>query len=261
MDDDNVVARVEGSVGDEAPLRGRVAWVSGGASGIGAATVARLAALGASVGVLDLASPAAALGADAHRVCDVGSAESVTRATRELTEVLGPPDIAVTCAGISASAPLHDYPLELWQQLISVDLTGTFLVATAAYRAMVAAGGGRLVLVTSDSAVRPLPGQGGYSAAKAGVIALAKTFAVEGGPRGITSNAVSPGVVDTPLTRNRWRSVEELAAAVEASPARNLMSAVLDPGEVAAAIAFLVHPDSRHITGQTLHVNAGGVLA
>jgi NAD(P)-dependent dehydrogenase (short-subunit alcohol dehydrogenase family) len=247
-------------------LRGRVAWVSGGASGIGAATVDRLAALGATVGVLDLepeGEPDTAGTSGSHRayrVCDVSRADSVATATERLTADLGPPDIVVTCAGVSESAPLQTYPAEVWQRLISINLTGAFLVATAAYRSMVARSGGRLVLVTSDSAVRPLPGQGGYAAAKAGVIALAKTFAVEGGPRGITCNAVSPGVVDTPMSRRRWGSREELVAAVNASSARNLMSVVLDPEDVATAIAFLVCPDSRYITGQTIHVNAGGVL-
>lgn len=243
-------------------LRGRVAWVSGGASGIGAATVDRLAALGASVGALDLARPGdTGGGGRAWRVCDVSCAESVATATEKLTADLGPPDIVVTCAGVSESAPLDTYPTEAWQRLISVNLTGTFLVATAGYRSMVARGGGRLVLVTSDSAVRPLPGQGGYAAAKAGVIALARTFAVEGGPLGITCNAVSPGVVDTPMSRRRWGSREELMAAVNASTARNLMSVVLDAEDLAIAIAFLAHPDTRYITGQTLHVNAGGVLS
>jgi NAD(P)-dependent dehydrogenase (short-subunit alcohol dehydrogenase family) len=238
-------------------LDGRVAWVSGGASGIGAATVARLAGLGARVGVLDLSLPADGVG----RVCDVSRADSVAAATEELTAELGAPDIVVTCAGVSESAPLHAYPPEVWDRMISVNLTGTFLVATAAYWSMMARDGGRIVLVSSDSALRPLPGQAGYAAAKAGVIALARTFAAEGGPHGITCNAVSPGVVDTPMSRKRWSSREELAAAVDASPARNLMSVVLDPDDVAATIAFLVHPDSRYLTGQTLHVNAGGVLA
>jgi NAD(P)-dependent dehydrogenase (short-subunit alcohol dehydrogenase family) len=250
--------------GGAGALRGRVAWVSGGASGIGAATVDRLAALGASVGVLDLARPGDATargGADrAWRACDVSRAESVATATERLTADLGPPDIVVTCAGVSESAPLHTYPTDAWQRLIAVNLTGTFLVATAGYRSMLARGGGRLVLVTSDSAVRPLPGQAGYAAAKAGVIALARTFAVEGGPHGITCNAVSPGVVDTPMSRRRWRTREELVAAVNESTARNLMSVVLDPEDLAAAITFLAQPDSRYITGQTLHVNAGGVL-
>jgi 3-oxoacyl-[acyl-carrier protein] reductase len=93
------------------------------------------------------------------------------------------------------------------------------------------------------------------------VIALAKTFATEGGPRGITCNAVSPGVVDTPMSRRRWGTRAELTAAVNVSSARNLMSVVLDPDDVAAAVVSLVHPDSRHITGQTVHVNAAGVLA
>jgi 2-hydroxycyclohexanecarboxyl-CoA dehydrogenase len=244
-------------VADAAALAGRVAWVSGGASGIGAATVSRLTGLGASVGVLDLVPPTDGV----HQICDVSRAESVAAATEELTRKLGPPDIVVTCAGVSEPAPLDACPPEVWERLISVNLTGTFLVAAAAYWSMVTGGGGgRLVLVTSDSAERPLPGQGGYAAAKAGVTALAKAFAVEGGPHGITCNAVSPGVVDTPMSRKRWGTRAELVAAVNSSPVRNLMSVVLDPDDVAAAIAFLAHPDSRYITGQTLHVNAGGVL-
>jgi NAD(P)-dependent dehydrogenase (short-subunit alcohol dehydrogenase family) len=239
-------------------MRGEVAWISGGSSGIGLATARKLQALGVRVGVFDVAVPADS--AVAFAECDISSAAAVTAAAGALEEELGPPTILVACAGITGSAPLAEYPEDLWQRLLDVNLSGTFHLVRQVFGGMCARRRGRIVLFSSDASVRPMPGHAGYTATKAGITALGRVAATEGGPYGVTCNVVSPGVVDTPLARGRWNSRVRLEQAVRDSPSRNLLGVVLDADDIAEAVAYLVSPASRYVTGQTLHVNAGGIL-
>jgi NAD(P)-dependent dehydrogenase (short-subunit alcohol dehydrogenase family) len=239
-------------------LRNEVAWISGGSSGIGLATARRLRALGARVSVLDLAAPADA--AVAFAECDISSAAAVAAAAKTLEDEIGPPTSLVACAGITGSAALSEFPDDLWQRLLDVNLSGTFHLVRQVFGGMCARRRGRIVLFSSDAAVRPMPGHAGYAASKAAVIALGRIAATEGGPYGVTCNVVSPGVVDTPLARGRWDSRDQLERAVRDSPMKNLLGVVLDADDVAEAVAYLVSPASRYVTGQTLHVNAGGLL-
>jgi NAD(P)-dependent dehydrogenase (short-subunit alcohol dehydrogenase family) len=239
-------------------LQNEVAWVSGGSSGIGRATASRLQALGAQVAVLDIVAPSDATMAFAE--CDISSVAAVSAAGQQLEQELGPPTILVACAAVTGSATLSEFPDDLWQRLLDVNLTGTFHLVRQVFAGMCAQRRGRIVLFSSDAAARPLAGHAAYAATKAAVIALGRVAATEGGPHGVTCNVVSPGVVDTPGARGRWNSRDQLAQAVRSSPVANLLGVVLDADDVAAAVAFLVSPASRHITGQTLHVNAGGLL-
>jgi 2-hydroxycyclohexanecarboxyl-CoA dehydrogenase len=239
-------------------LLNEVAWISGGSSGIGLATARRLRALGARVGLLDLVAPQDAGLAFAE--CDISSAAAVSAAAKTLEDELGPPTILVACAGITGSAPLAEYPEDLWQRLLDVNLSGTFHLVRQVFGGMCARRRGRIVLFSSDAAVRPMPGHAGYAASKAAVVALGRVAATEGGPFGVTCNVVSPGVVDTPLARGRWNSRDQLEQTVRDSPVQNLLGVVLDADDVAEAVAYLVSPASRYVTGQTLHVNAGGLL-
>ncbi|GGM64856.1 SDR family NAD(P)-dependent oxidoreductase [Dactylosporangium sucinum] len=239
-------------------LRDEVAWISGGSSGIGLATASRLQALGARVAVLDVVASTDPNVAFAE--CDISSAAAVAEAARTLEGELGPPTILVACAAITGSAALSEFPDDLWRRLLDVNLTGTFQLVRKVFAGMCARRRGRIVLFSSDAAARPLSGHAGYAATKAAVIALGRVAATEGGPYGVTCNVISPGVVDTPAARRRWDSRDQLVHAVQNSPIRNLLGVVLDADDIAEAVAFLVSPASRHVTGQTLHVNAGGHL-
>jgi NAD(P)-dependent dehydrogenase (short-subunit alcohol dehydrogenase family) len=239
-------------------LQHEVAWISGGSSGIGLATARKLGALGARVAVLDVAAPADTTVTFAE--CDISSAAAVSAAAGTLEDELGPPTILVACAGVTGSAPLAEYPDELWQRLLDVNLTGTFHLARQVIGGMCARRKGRIVLFSSDASVRPMPGHAGYTATKAAITALGRVAATEGGPYGVTCNVVSPGVTDTPLARGRWNSRDRLEQAVRDSPSKNLLSVVLEADDIAEAVTYLVSPASRYVTGQTLHVNAGGIL-
>jgi NAD(P)-dependent dehydrogenase (short-subunit alcohol dehydrogenase family) len=241
-----------------AVLQNEVAWISGGSSGIGMATARKLQALGARVAVLDVVAPTDTTTAFAE--CDVSSAAAVSAAAQTLEDELGPPTILVACAAVTGSAVLSEFPDDLWQRLLDVNLTGTFHLVRQVFAGMCVRRRGRIVIFSSDAAARPLTGHAGYAATKAAVTALGRVAATEGGPYGVTCNVVSPGVVDTPGARGRWNSRDQLVHAVRNSPIKNLLGVVLDADDVAGAVAYLVSPASRYVTGQTLHINAGGLL-
>jgi 2-hydroxycyclohexanecarboxyl-CoA dehydrogenase len=240
------------------PLAEKVAWVTGGASGIGRAVVEKLRSLGAQVAILDVAIPADC-DSDTH-FCDVASRSSVDAAATILERRFGAPAILVNSAGIAGSAPLADFTDELWNRIIAVNLTGSFNMIRRVIGGMMQMKWGRIILISSDSAFLAREGQSAYASSKAAVVTLGQVAAVEGGPAGVTCNTLSPGIVDTPMSRRRWSTREQLQAAVTCSGVQNPLAAVLDATDLANAAAFLCLPESGHITGQTLHVNGGMVM-
>jgi 2-hydroxycyclohexanecarboxyl-CoA dehydrogenase len=245
-------------------LDDRTAWVTGGASGIGRATVARLADEGAHVGVLDMDEAGAvevAARYDGGGVrCDVADPRSVDAAVGVLVERVGVPDILVNAAGISMSAPVAVHDEASWERVMAVNLTGAFHVTRAVLGGMIERGYGRIVNVASGTAVRVSPGAAAYAASKAGLIALTKAVALEGAAHSVTANAVAPGLVDTPMTRRLMPTDEALSTAATSSPIANPMGTVLSPDDIAHAIHFLCQTRSGRITGQVLHVNAGALM-
>lgn len=242
-----------------APLHGRIAWVTGGASGIGRATARKLQSLGATVAVLDITKPELSDAIEVH-LCDIATRASVDTVADELERRFGPPDILVNSAGMAGSAPLPEFPDDLWNRIVAINLTGSFNMVRRVIGGMIQRRWGRIILISSDSAFQPGLGQAAYASTKAGVVALGQVAAVEGGPGGVTCNILSPGIIDTPMTRRRWNTREKLEEAVTSSPARNPLGVVLEADDLANAAAFLCQPDSGHITGQTLHVNGGMVM-
>ena len=246
------------------PLHGRVAWVTGAASGIGHAIACKLAAQGARVGVIDLTGEAASALADelggAAVVCDVSDADAVRSAVRELEQRLGPPDILVNAAGVPHGEPVAGHDEATWRRVLDINLTGPFHTTREVLAGMMERGFGRIVNISSGSAVRVGTGAAAYGASKAGLIALTRGTANESAASGVTVNAVAPGLVDTPLTRRAMGGAEQLAAAATHSSIANPMGLVLEPEDIAHAVAFLCHLDSRGITGQVLHVNAGSLM-
>jgi NAD(P)-dependent dehydrogenase (short-subunit alcohol dehydrogenase family) len=238
---------------------GRQVLVTGGGSGIGEATSALFAREGAQVTVLDRDADGAGRVAEAIGgravTCDVRDAEAVDRAVAEAADAMGGLTDVINNAGVGTAKPLLSYTDKEWALLIGVNLTGTFHVLRAAGPILLAAGGGSIVNNSSLTGLRPTRGEGPYSAAKAGVLNLTQTAAVELAPS-VRVNAVAPGMIHTPLTEivvanDEWRS-----AAESGTP----LGRVGHADEVAEVIAFLSSDAASYITGQTIVVDGGSVL-
>lgn len=240
---------------------GKVALVTGGARGIGAATAARLAAEGADVVVADFDLAAAeetatAIGGRAVR-CDVTSREEVEAAVAAAAEPAGRLDILVTCAGIIRDNLLHKMSDDDWDAVIDTHLRGTFLSVQAAQRLMVAQKSGTMVLISSTSALGNR-GQANYSAAKAGIQGLSKTLAIELGRFGITVNCVAPGFIATAMTeQTAARMGVPFEEFMDAVAAQTPVQRVGQPEDVAGVIAFLCSADAAYVSGQVIYVRGG----
>jgi NAD(P)-dependent dehydrogenase (short-subunit alcohol dehydrogenase family) len=240
-------------------LGGRRAIITGGASGIGAATARLFAAEGARVAILDrqaaaAASLAADLGGHAFTV-DVRDGDAVTAAVDRAADALGGLTDLVANAGTGMAKPLHTYTDAEFRLVVDVNLTGTFNAIRAAIPHLQAAGGGSIVTNASLTALRPTRGEGPYSAAKAAVLNLTATVALECAPT-IRANCVAPGMIATPLTAMVTDNPSWLAGAEAGTPLGRVGTA----DEVAAVILFLASPAASYITGQTIVVDGGSVL-
>ena len=235
---------------------GKVALVTGGASGIGRATVLRLARDGAAIAVLDrdgdgARAVAAEVGGVAFEV-DVRDGDVVRAAVAGTVEALGGLAILVNNAGTGDLRPLHTVDERLWRRLLDVNLTGTYHAMAAAIPVMLEAGGGAIVNNASVSGMAPTRNEAAYSAAKAGVIALTSSGALEYGPT-IRVNCVAPGFIRTALTAIWDDHPEAFAPIGEAIPLRRIGTA----DEVADVIAFLCSDAAAYVTGHTLVVDGG----
>ncbi len=235
------------------PLKDKVCVVTGGGSGIGAATVARFTQDGAVTVSLDLDAAGAARSDPALALaCDVTDERAVEVALDEVLRVYGRLDVAVMNAGIALEASLGDTTLEEWDRVIGVNLTGSFLVAKHAVRRMPR--GGALVFHASMSGLVATLDEPAYCASKAGVIGLSRAIAVDYAKHGIRSNCVCPGVVDTPMTRTLFEGHDDFREAVRTQhPAGRFAT----PAEIAAASAFLASDDAAFVTGTELVVDGG----
>lgn len=248
-------------------MSGRVAVVTGGASGIGEATCHELGRRGHRVAVLDIngeaaqrvAADLAAGGVAATGIeVDVRNRPGVEHAFATVREQLGPVAVLVTSAGKAAFSPFADITVDSWAEIIDINLTGTFHCCQVALPDMVAARWGRIVMISSSSAQRGSPRMAHYAAAKGGVIVLTKSLANEYAPHGITVNNVPPSSIDTPMSRQsqaagRLGTPEQLAKLI---PLGHMGS----PDDIAAAVGFLCSDEAGFITGQVLGVNGGAVM-
>ncbi len=234
--------------------------VTGGAKGIGAATARRLASEGATVVVADFDEAAAQetareIGGHAIR-CDVTVREDVEAAV-EKAAALGSLDILVTCAGIIRDNLLFKMTDEDWDAVIDTHLKGTFFTVRAAQRHMVSQGSGKMVLISSTSALGNR-GQTNYSTAKAGLQGMTKTLAIELGPYNVNVNCVAPGFIATAMTQQTADRIgvpfdQFMAAASEQVPLRR----VGQPEDVAGLIAYLCSEDAGYVSGQVVYVRGG----
>jgi NAD(P)-dependent dehydrogenase (short-subunit alcohol dehydrogenase family) len=253
-------------------LDGKVALVTGAASGISRATALALSREGAAIAGLDrnaegLASLVAEITAQGGRAMaitlDLAQSERCAPAVDEVVRTLGRLDILVNGAGLDVGqGDFVDMSDAAWTLSHTVNLKSPMLLMQAAARQMVKQGeGGRIVNVTSSAAFRAGKGMAPYASAKAGLTQLTRNAAAELGAHGINVNAVAPGVTATPMALHWFKTREVMEE--EAKPGgavTNLLHKVADPEDVAAAIVFLCLPASRQMTGQTLHPSAGVVV-
>ena len=234
---------------------GKVALVTGGGRGIGKATAARLASEGAAVALADLAFDDDAPGL--HLATDVTSREAVEAAVARTVGELGGLDVLVTCAGIIRDNLVHKLTDDDWEAVIATHLRGTFLATQAAQAHMTQHGGGKMVLVSSVSALGNR-GQLNYSAAKAGIQGMTKTLAIELGRFDVNVNCVAPGFVSTAMTQQTAERIgvpfEDFQKyAAEQTP----LGRVGEPEDVAGVIAFLCSEDASYVSGQVIYVRGG----
>ncbi|HEY6539259.1 MAG TPA: 3-oxoacyl-ACP reductase FabG [Candidatus Dormibacteraeota bacterium] len=244
-------------------FRDQVAVVTGGGQGIGEATVRRFAAEGARVVIADLdaeaaSSVAASLGAGALGIaCDVQEEASVEGMVTAALERFGQVDILVSNAGVTRDNLLHKMSLAEWDQVLQVHTRGAFLCARAVARNMVQRNRGKMVFLSSTSALGNR-GQANYSTAKAGLQGLTRTLALELGRFQINVNSVAPGFVDTAMTR---AVAERLHVSLEdfwrESEKRIPLGRLGKPEDIAAVIAFLCSEDAAYVSGQVIYVNGG----
>lgn len=238
---------------------GNVTLVTGAGSGIGAATCAVLAARGDAVACVDLdeesaARTAAGLEGGIALGADVTDRAGIEGAVSAAVEQLGSIDGVVTCAGIEIGGHALDVEAEAFRRVIDVNLTGSFLTAQAAARAMREAGhGGAIVLIGSLNSHVALPSASAYCASKGGVLMLGKALALDLAPLGIRVNVIGPGVTDTPMSAASLADPERSAEFMANIPLRRPAA----PTEIAQVAAFLTSNESSYMTGAFVPVDGG----
>lgn len=248
-------------------LAGRTALVTGAGSGIGHASATALAAAGAAVLVVDRDGDAAEATAQAIRdagsralacAADCGDEADLDRAVSTAVESFGGLDVVHANAAVHWFGTVVDCTIEQWDAMFAVDLRGVWLLARRALPELRARGGGAFIATGSDCAIRTSPQAAGYTAAKAGLIGLVRSIAVDFGPDGIRANLVTPGVTDTPGLRRIYSldghdADERIARAAALSPLRRIGRA----DDLAHAVVFLASDRARFITGANLMVDGG----
>lgn len=238
-------------------LRGKCVIVTGGASGIGLATAKRFAREGARVVIIDLNREKAAAAAEETKasgaadalsiVCDISNEMLVEAAVRTTLERFNRLDVVVNNAGLMIFRPIAEITSEDWHRILAVDLLGAFYFIREAFRHM--PHGGAVVNVSSIHAVETTPLVAPYATAKAALLSLTRSAAIEGAPKGIRVNAVLPGAIDTPML---WANPNVKSGAEQIDPA-----AVGKAEDVADVIVFLASEDARFVQGAHVRVDGG----
>jgi NAD(P)-dependent dehydrogenase (short-subunit alcohol dehydrogenase family) len=246
-------------------LDGQVALITGGGGAIGTAMAGGLASVGAALVIADRRMDAAEAtvaalrdaGAEALAVeADVTSEADVQRAVRTAADFQGRLDILINCAGIGARHPAEGYPLERWQAVMDINLTGTFLCCREAGQVMLAAGRGSIINIASIAGLVGYHGNPAYLASKGGVVQLTRALAIEWATRGVRVNAIAPGVIDTQMIAGALQREPEFYAAFKKKHAMERFGAA---DELVGPALFLASGASSYVTGQILAVDGGYV--
>lgn len=239
------------------------AVVTGASSGIGLAIAKNLVDAGYVVVNWDLRAPREADPRIPHVFCDVSQESAVKNAVAETKALAGDISVLVNNSGLQFMSSIEEFPLEKWQQLIGVMLTGTFLCTKSVWPSMKTLGRGRIVNISSVHGKLASPHKSAYVAAKHGVLGLAKVAAIEGAPFGITVNTICPGFVDTPLMRDQVKSQMALHSLSEQDVLERVflkdqqIKKLTSPEQVADFVRFLVSDTGATITGEAFNISGG----
>ena len=242
-------------------LTGKGALVTGASGGIGEAIARGLHAAGATVAISGtreekLKSLADDMGERVHPlVCNLRDREAVAKLAEEADSAVGQVDILVNNAGITRDNLFMRMTDEEWDDVIAVDLTAAFVLTRGVLRGMMRRRFGRVVNIASISGMIGNPGQPNYAAAKAGMIGMTKSLAREVATRGITANCIAPGFIETPMTAElNEKQLEAIHSAIPSSTFGK-------PEDISAAALYLASDEASYVTGHTLHVNGGMMMA
>lgn len=243
-------------------LKGKTAFITGAARGLGRATALAFAREGASVAVCDMGQDDAGLATEVQKLgvkyeylpCDVTKSDAVAEVAKQISVKLGTIDILVNNAGITQDATLAKMTEEQWHAVISVNLTGVFLCTKAVIPGMIERRSGKIINLSSVVGLYGNFGQTNYAASKSGVIGMTRTWARELGPKGINVNAVAPGFIGTEMVKKMPQDV------LESMKQRTPLRRIGEPQDVANACVFLASAEADFINGAVISVDGGLVL-
>ncbi len=233
---------------------GKVAIVTGGSRGIGGAIADEMVRRGAAVASFDIVGPAQSRAGVLDLEVDVADAEAVGDATAEVVARLGRLDVLFNNAGIQRAAPTHLMDPEVWDLVVGIHLRGMFLCSAAAIPEMRKVGGGAIVSTSSAAGFVGIPGRAPYSAAKAGILGLTRSLAVEVAPHNIRVNAIAPGFTRTPLVQ---QALDDGSLTEDWMRLEVPMDRLAEAPEIARPAVFLASEGASYITGQCIVVDGG----
>ena len=238
-------------------FEGKVAIVTGGSRGIGGAIADEMVRRGATVASFDIAEPAGSRDRVLDLEVDVADVDTVREATAEVVARLGRLDVLFNNAGIQRAAPTHMMDPEVWDLVVGIHLRGMFLCSAAAIPEMRRVGGGAIVSISSAAGFVGIPGRAPYSAAKAGILGLTRSLAVEVAPHNIRVNAIAPGFTRTPLVQ---QAIDDGSLTEDWMLLEVPLDRLAEAAEIARPAVFLASEDASYITGQCIIVDGGWTI-